>query len=216
MRVLAERPAATETLEAPGHEIRAEVKLYDPVALWVLARVHSALAMDRHPPPASGFAAYALADVPNGKDAVVPEAPSEARAMAANFRERVTVAKRCNPASVGAQLTDELGLANSLADGVLRRTAARLLADGQCDVALGLLRETLDVQASDRVSYRNEPGFLVQVATAAVCSRRTSEAIGALRAVRREYPEAQGALTAVEQLAVSRLMGGVSGLQKRQ
>lgn len=220
LRTLASTPAVTETVTMPGEVVsRAVVELYDPLALWTLGYVHQrraeTLGASLDEPMAYAFSGRSF-EGPTKTVPLMPPNAEAARAAAAAHRETLEAARRCASDPAGARLVDELGVGTSLADGVLRRTAGALLDAGQCDSALGLLRSTIDPAAADRVTYRNEPGFLVRLAEAAVCMRRSSEAIGALRAVRRIYPEAKGVLTAVEQLAVARLMGGVGGLHKRQ
>ena len=217
LSTLAVQPAVRERLSIPGEVVDSTtVVFFDPLALWVSARVHEARARAASPDglPAD-WMAHVLSEAPDGQSRPAIADMAAARAAADRWQAKVAAARRCAADGAGVKLADELGVTTSLADGVLRRTAAHLVAKKNCGDALALLRQTLDLNAADKMSYRNEPGFLVQLASAAVCMRRMSEAIGALRAVRRAYPEAKGALTVVERLAVSRLMGGVGGLQKR-
>ena len=222
---LAEEPVLKQRLSMGGDvDVSTEVRLFDPLATWVSSVVHFSKADSLYvKPPPDDWLAHTLSATPrrgaNGHSA--PTSIDAAQKAATVRRRAADAALHCAGDGAGAKLVERLGLATSLADGVLRRTAARLLVesprrDRACSDALELLRGSLDLAAVDRVTYRNEPAFLVTLADAATCLRRTSEAIGALRAVRRVYPEAVGALTAVEQLAVSRLMGGVGGLQKSQ
>lgn len=114
----------------------------------------------------------------------------------------------------GQQIITELGLLSAPFDGRLRALGRGLLEKGQCPKALEVLRSSAGAQT--KISFRNEPSFLVEFAAAAVCMRRSAEAIGALRAVRAAYPEAAGALAATRSLVVSRVMGGTSSAQETQ
>ncbi len=220
---LAADPAIVETISVPGEVVDSvKVSLFDPLATWTLAEVHrrralAVAATSTSTPDVSAWMAHVFSDAPHaGAPPAAPDVES-ALAQAAEARRAAAEAKACAASDEAARLVEELGLTTSLSDGILRRTAEPWIEDAQrCGDALALLRQSADPAVTDRVTYRNEPAFLVQLASAAVCMRRLPEAIGALRAVRRSYPEAQGALTAVEQLAVARLMGGVGGLQKRQ
>ncbi|MEO1335073.1 MAG: hypothetical protein AAFV29_05500, partial [Myxococcota bacterium] len=211
-------PVLRATLRMPEEIVdHVEVELYDPLAMWVSAQLgfKAARSLQSHP-PLSDRLAYVLSSAPDGAP-LEPIVDLEASRLAARrAKEVVAESRRCADGRPGHALVDELGIGDAIADGILRRTAESALADGRCDDALALLRSTVDPAATDRITFKNDPGFLVQLATAAVCMQRLPEAIGALRAVRASYKEAQGTLTAVEQLAVARLMGGVGGVQKRQ
>ncbi|MEM7677142.1 MAG: hypothetical protein AAF449_14160, partial [Myxococcota bacterium] len=218
LRRWALEPIVRTNLRAPDEIVEGvEVMLFDPLAMWVMARRQQNLAA-RHKStlPPSDWMAHVLSSSPDGQQPLSIIDLDASRAAAVDARSTVAEARRCAKGGPGSALVAELDLSEAIADGILRRTAGIALRDGRCDDALALLRATVDTASVDRITFKNEPGFLVQLATAAVCMQRLPEAIGALRAVHAMYKEAQGTLTAVEQLAVARLMGGVGGVQKRQ
>jgi len=123
----------------------------------------------------------------------------------------------CTASADGKKVVQELGLAPGFARSALRRASMPLLNDQKtCEGALRALRATQDIKNLESVSYVNEPAFLVGLAEAALCMRRSAEAIGTLRTVKDAYPEAEAALAAASGLSVVRLMGGTGGTQKIQ
>lgn len=124
---------------------------------------------------------------------------------------------QCGASADGKKVVQELGLAPGFARAALRRASMPLLNDQKtCEGALRALRATQDIKNLESVSYVNEPAFLVGLAEAALCMRRSAEAIGTLRTVKDAYPEAEAALAAASGLSVVRLMGGTGGTQKIQ
>jgi hypothetical protein len=101
-------------------------------------------------------------------------------------------------------------LDSAYGDVYLRRVALSAMKRGDCLGATRLFRATVDTKTSDRVTYRNDPTFLVQLATAALCRGESTEVIDGLRAVRDTYPEAEAVLVSVRSLVALEKMGGES------
>lgn len=149
-----------------------------------------------------------------------PEAAPAADPAIAQMRlaEAADVAAvACVGGAPGQKVVGELGLARGFARSTLRESVLSMLDQEQtCEGALRSLRATQDIKNLESVSYVNEPRFLVKLAEAALCMRRSSEAIGTLRTVKDAYPEAEAALATAQGLSVVRLMGGTGGTQKIQ
>ncbi|MCA9552573.1 MAG: hypothetical protein KC933_21245, partial [Myxococcales bacterium] len=139
--------------------------------------------------------------------------------VAAINAEEAALAKAvpCTGSAAGQKVVEELSLVSPFARAAARVQGAKMAASTEtCDDALRLLRSTQDIKNLEAVSYVNEPAFMVSLAEAALCMRRSAEAMGILRAVRQAYPEAEGLLSAAQGLSVVRLMGGTGGTQKIQ
>lgn len=126
-------------------------------------------------------------------------------------------AATCVGTPAGQKVVKELSLVEPLArQGVRDEASKHATRTETCEAALRLLRSTQDIKNLEAVSYVNEPAFMVSLAEAALCMRRSAEAMGVLRAVRQAYPEAEGLVSAAQGLSVVRLMGGTGGTQKIQ
>lgn len=147
----------------------------------------------------------------------LPEDLAAALAAASEIRRQTKAAVLAIGTEAGAAMVGSLGLETSVADATLRRQGSAALAQGRCDLAFPLLQASHDLAALDAVSYRNEPRFLVELASAAVCARRSSTAIGTIRAVEGSYAEAAGPLAAVRSLVAAWVViGGAKGVQRSQ
>ena len=126
-------------------------------------------------------------------------------------------AAACVGTPAGQKVVKALSLVEPLARLGVRAEAAKHAAHSEtCDAALRALRATQDIKNLESVSYVNDPAFMVSLAEAALCMRRSAEAMGVLGALRHGYPEAEGLLSAARGLSVVRLMGGTGGTQKIQ
>lgn len=254
-RALAGAPIFTDTLHmasaGQGEEIHATVKLFDPLAFWVLAEAYAELASATPTPKAAPT--QPLAAAPSGAKAPGTTTPGATSAPGATtpgaaaapggatgawpadqlfsvaatpppagadvvqalraLEAKLKVALGCASPEARA-LIQELKLDSSLPKALLRGAALKQLQAGACDAALQLYQRSHDVDAG--LSPHNRPVFLARLARAATACNRSSEAIGALRALREAFPEAKASLEAVRMLAVVRTMGGPGGDQKSQ
>lgn len=169
--------------------------------------------------------AFLMADVPTGEAMMArvkaaPEPPADPEAALAKMRAEEAKHEAlvaCVASDAGKKVVAELGLTAGFARSALRRDVVPMLADEKtCEPALRLLRATQDIKNLEATSYVNEPAFLVSLAEAALCMRRSAEAIGTLKTVKEAYPEAEAALAVAQGLSVVRLMGGTGGTQKVQ
>lgn len=109
----------------------------------------------------------------------------------------------------GRQAVTGLGVGEMAADLELRREAVRLQSAGDCAGALQLLQLSRDPASPDHLSFRNDPSFFLELAGAALCAHRHSEAIGALAALAGQYPEAEPVLKLARRIATTEVQGGV-------
>ncbi len=243
LQTLAQTPALVEVIPAKSADVPdGRLELHDPIALRALAIHHyrAAIAADGEaavtarakkglgqsgPNPAATDSLALLVfspwpDATTAADLSAPELPASADPLvtAAGASRRATRrAVQSLGTEVGAAMVTGLKIEDAIADAELRRIGRAALDADRCDLAFPLLHASYDLAAPDAVSYRNEPRYLAELATAAMCARRSSTAIGAARALASKYPEANGALAALRSLAAAWVViGGAEGVQRSQ
>lgn len=216
LRALASRPSAMERLEADSsaEPIEVEVEYYDALALRALGTAEDRLAVRAKTRNEPREAAPPDLNVLLAEQVFSPAVVSSEATAADPCRRDIdeiiasAVARWENDRASTHALVTELGLAEVEGDAILRREADTRMSCGDCAGALRLFEASLDIESPDRITFRNEPVFLVKLADAAFCARRMSSAVSALRTVATTYPEADGVLSVIRSLAIARTLAG--------